>query len=889
MTNRINNKKIGKSKKRKTKKLNKLGGSIGECSYEEKNSKSIVELLKDGLVNFPFYDSDNNVHFNFIDKIPQLDGSKCKFISVVKIDTKWKNTVESIGTEVKKIFGTVSFEELFRFVFIEQELEGIGKFLSKFSQRLLTTPAKFDEIQVNDQKEIYFKNSLIVVDDEKLMLNKIRENIFDIFLKKSTIQDCKKILDIINYEISLFYNSKISEFKPNDCRGDNKQHCDAYDNFLKKATTLYDLYEIYKTNIGKHRSNIKKFLHEYWGISNELSMKIYDENIIGVFPISIDIFKKFNHHKDYQEQIKNILNQNEKSELEDYQKQIKNTLYHNRFGKSGTVFWRAGIFYPGITEDMDGSSRPTLDANERFYTTITTPFSRDDYPYSHKTAIQIDDYSVLNPSIFLAFCTNIENGEYEIKDNVYNAFALYHEIGHHVANWQSGGTRAKIFNKLCEHNKANNKQIQYVNIGKNIVKLTDSWLEGSSLADPLKVDDDFLEMIDHVIMNNKSLRILKLDKYESLSIKEFKEKIMKDNKFLFWLFNDKLAMIQHGVRMNDLVCDVMAIDILNKDLKKQGLKSEQIFEYIVGAMKFLGGWNAVDNMHFHWFRRLIFSMFILPELKSYYDKSYKKYYKIQAPNSSSSQIGNYLAKWKRYENEEIKKKTKKKFLQKKWYITLTPNEEIEKKKFELQEVARKEKDSLNKIKKNNPGLFEKLKEAQEDKEIFVRSKYNFSKGTDTDKENVKEIIKYLESGDDARINYYIEYYKKPDKFDENGYIPDDAGFLGGPAYTDFYKVFSDKEIEDDIKDDIEKNRQQKEEKKSFGGKKNKIKKSKKLTRTRRGITPKSCKKKSKKLTKITRKHQGIIQAGGNRGRLKKGYKYSGQRTKSGLPIIIKIK
>ena len=682
MTNRINNKKIGKSKKRKTKKLNKLGGSL--CGYEEKNSKSIVELLKDGLVNFPFYDSDNNVHFNFIDKIPQLDGSKCKFISVVKIDTKWKNTVESIGTEVKKIFGTVSFEELFRFVFIEQELEGIGKFLSKFSQRLLTTPAKFDEIQVNDQKEIYFKNSLIkssliVVDDEKLMLNKIRENIFDIFLKKSTIQDCKKILDIINYEISVFYASKISEFKPNDCHGDNKQYCDAYDNFLKKATTLYDLYKIYKTNIGKHRSNIKKFLHKYWGISNELSMKIYDENIIGVFPIRIDIFS----HKleDYQEQIKNILNQNEKSELEDYQKQIKNTLYHNHFGKNRMAFWRAGIFYPGITEPIDGK-RPTLNANERFYTTIDTPFSRNDYSHFHQTNIQIGDNDVYNPSIFLAFCTNIENGEYEIKDNVYNAFALYHEIGHHVASWQSDGTRAKIFNKLCEHNKANSKQIQYVNIGKNIVKLTNSWLEGSKITDELKVDDDFLEMIDHVIMNNKSLRRLKEDKYESLSIKEFKEKIMKDNKFLFWLFNDKLTMIQHGMRMNDLVCDVMAIDILNKDFKKQGLKSEQIFEYIVGAMKPLGGWTAVNNMHFHWFRRLIFSMFILPELKSYYDKSYKKHYKIQAPNSSSSQIGNYLANWKRYENEKIKKETKKKFLQthEKWYITLTPNEKASKEK-----------------------------------------------------------------------------------------------------------------------------------------------------------------------------------------------------------------
>jgi len=37
-----------------------------------------------------------------------------------------------------------------------------------------------------------------------------------------------------------------------------------------------------------------------------------------------------------------------------------------------------------------------------------------------------------------------------------------------------------------------------------------------------------------------------------------------------------------------------------------------------------------------------------------------------------------------------------------------------------------------------------------------------------------------------------------------------------------------------------------------------------------------------------RKHQGINQIGGNKGRLKKGYKYSGKKLKSGLPKIIKV-
>lgn len=48
-------------------------------------------------------------------------------------------------------------------------------------------------------------------------------------------------------------------------------------------------------------------------------------------------------------------------------------------------------------------------------------------------------------------------------------------------------------------------------------------------------------------------------------------------------------------------------------------------------------------------------------------------------------------------------------------------------------------------------------------------------------------------------------------------------------------------------------------------------------------------KKITKKTKKTRKHNGIHQSGGNKGRLKKGYKYSGKKLKSGLPQIIKSK
>lgn len=46
---------------------------------------------------------------------------------------------------------------------------------------------------------------------------------------------------------------------------------------------------------------------------------------------------------------------------------------------------------------------------------------------------------------------------------------------------------------------------------------------------------------------------------------------------------------------------------------------------------------------------------------------------------------------------------------------------------------------------------------------------------------------------------------------------------------------------------------------------------------------------SKTAGKKIRKHQGIIQTGGNRGKLKKGYRYSGKKLKNGLAQIIKCK
>ena len=73
-----------------------------------------------------------------------------------------------------------------------------------------------------------------------------------------------------------------------------------------------------------------------------------------------------------------------------------------------------------------------------------------------------------------------------------------------------------------------------------------------------------------------------------------------------------------------------------------------------------------------------------------------------------------------------------------------------------------------------------------------------------------------------------------------------------------------------------------------GGGRRRNRKSKKTTtsvRKHRSIAQTGGKKSSAPV----RKHRAINQTGGNKGRLRKGYRYSGKKLKSGLPEIIKCK
>jgi len=68
-----------------------------------------------------------------------------------------------------------------------------------------------------------------------------------------------------------------------------------------------------------------------------------------------------------------------------------------------------------------------------------------------------------------------------------------------------------------------------------------------------------------------------------------------------------------------------------------------------------------------------------------------------------------------------------------------------------------------------------------------------------------------------------------------------------------------------------------------------IKKKQQNVTSQKNSTKGGRKKRNVSKIKKVRKHKGIIQIGGNAGRLRKGYRYSGKKLKSGLPQIIKCK
>ena len=72
-------------------------------------------------------------------------------------------------------------------------------------------------------------------------------------------------------------------------------------------------------------------------------------------------------------------------------------------------------------------------------------------------------------------------------------------------------------------------------------------------------------------------------------------------------------------------------------------------------------------------------------------------------------------------------------------------------------------------------------------------------------------------------------------------------------------------------------------KKNLFDKRNSPKKGEETTFTNIGSKRKTTK------TKKVRKHRGVIQTGGNTGRLRKGYKYTGRRLKNGKAEIVRVK
>jgi hypothetical protein len=151
--------------------------------------------------------------------------------------------------------------------------------------------------------------------------------------------------------------------------------------------------------------------------------------------------------------------------------------------------------------------------------------------------------------------------------------------------------------------------------------------------------------------------------------------------------------------------------------------------------------------------------------------------------------------------------------------------------------------------------------------------------------NIKEYIKknYIKGNQLMEMNDLFTLFMLDD---ENVYTPK-VGSIQFPSETIFKKndlkgllKFMDTQILDELHNPISIDPSLEEDEKTNSGiVQSSGRKKRKVSKIR----------KHKNIQKITRKHTGIVQSGGNKGRLKKGYKYSGKKLKSGLPQIIKCK
>ena len=144
-----------------------------------------------------------------------------------------------------------------------------------------------------------------------------------------------------------------------------------------------------------------------------------------------------------------------------------------------------------------------------------------------------------------------------------------------------------------------------------------------------------------------------------------------------------------------------------------------------------------------------------------------------------------------------------------------------------------------------------------------------------------DIIQRRKEKDKEKINYKIakerkEHQKAKNKRNKYAYLWDDleSGVLTFMIFS--RDLFSNKMIEEYISTKTKESI--KMQKKGFN----------KMLKEGYSIGGGKRTRKTKKVRKV-RKHRGIVQTGGNKGKLKKGYKYTGKRLKNGSAEIKKVK
>ena len=253
-----------------------------------------------------------------------------------------------------------------------------------------------------------------------------------------------------------------------------------------------------------------------------------------------------------------------KKKINDYTTLLKNLSFKYIPDKSipdRNIYANMSILFSNRNRNIDINYNQTDDK-------IKNPFTLS------SSYLNFEQSDIINYPTIRIFCTDLS----DIEKNLFNRFTYFHEIGHSYVN----------------------------NIGIVKINNKDICLREKNTKNLCSGDDKIMFSSQYNLSNEFENHYKTT--YNTLLKSEFKmiNEIIKNNDFIKYL---------------DLLSDILAFNVIIKDLESLGKTREEIFDYCIDILKSLSG----DISHFDSDTRILLNVYLNPLLKNVLEDRVKTY------------------------------------------------------------------------------------------------------------------------------------------------------------------------------------------------------------------------------------------------------------------------